>query len=308
MKTIEEKGTGMKRLGVWCLVILGMMFFIPALTVYCGGFYDASLLQRVQSMGTLTDSEDSKEDEEELISALAKVISPDENIEVIKAHAVMLRTYRLRRKLGIVKEGALTYMTKEDMQNLWQKDYEKNYKIFEEAVSSTAGEVIYYKDELIEPIYHKESAGMTRDALALYKVDIPYLEPVVSEKDQIEETITLAKEEVALTLQKAYPNLAIHPSILEQQIQIIDKDKSQYIKSLQIGNTIMDGERFKNLFQLPSACFTIGHDKENIIFRVRGVGHGIGLSQHGASAMAKAGSNYKEILQYYYTGVEIKNF
>jgi stage II sporulation protein D len=38
----------------------------------------------------------------------------------------------------------------------------------------------------------------------------------------------------------------------------------------------------------------------------KGFGHGLGLSQYGAKAMADSGFNYEEILKYYYTGVEIK--
>ena len=38
-----------------------------------------------------------------------------------------------------------------------------------------------------------------------------------------------------------------------------------------------------------------------------GYGHGVGMSQWGANAMAKNGSNYEEILKHYYTGVEITN-
>ena len=38
----------------------------------------------------------------------------------------------------------------------------------------------------------------------------------------------------------------------------------------------------------------------------RGFGHGLGLSQYGARGMADAGYNYIEIIQYYYTGVEVK--
>ncbi|MEG2144786.1 MAG: SpoIID/LytB domain protein, partial [Oscillospiraceae bacterium] len=41
-------------------------------------------------------------------------------------------------------------------------------------------------------------------------------------------------------------------------------------------------------------------------FDVYGYGHGVGLSQHGANIMAQEGYSYKEILQHYYTGIEIK--
>ena len=38
----------------------------------------------------------------------------------------------------------------------------------------------------------------------------------------------------------------------------------------------------------------------------RGWGHGVGMSQWGAKAMAENGYNYKEILLHYYNNVEIK--
>lgn len=37
-----------------------------------------------------------------------------------------------------------------------------------------------------------------------------------------------------------------------------------------------------------------------------GFGHGVGMSQSGAKGMAKAGYNYKQILQHYYTGVTVE--
>ena len=37
----------------------------------------------------------------------------------------------------------------------------------------------------------------------------------------------------------------------------------------------------------------------------KGYGHGVGMSQYGALAMAKKGYNYEKILKYYYQGVEI---
>jgi stage II sporulation protein D len=37
-----------------------------------------------------------------------------------------------------------------------------------------------------------------------------------------------------------------------------------------------------------------------------GYGHGVGMSQYGANAMARKGLNYVDILKHYYTGVEIQ--
>jgi SpoIID/LytB domain protein len=49
-------------------------------------------------------------------------------------------------------------------------------------------------------------------------------------------------------------------------------------------------------------------DHTNGVIKVdgRGYGHGVGLSQHGAQGRAKAGHNYKQILEFYYHGTTVK--
>ena len=42
-----------------------------------------------------------------------------------------------------------------------------------------------------------------------------------------------------------------------------------------------------------------------MVFLVKGFGHGVGMSQVGADTLAKQGASYKDIIQHYYTGVEI---
>ena len=56
---------------------------------------------------------------------------------------------------------------------------------------------------------------------------------------------------------------------------------------------------------LKSANFTVSFQDEQIVFKVQGYGHGVGMSQTGADALAKQGYSYQDILKHYYTGVEI---
>ncbi|SVC71912.1 uncharacterized protein METZ01_LOCUS324766, partial [marine metagenome] len=42
-----------------------------------------------------------------------------------------------------------------------------------------------------------------------------------------------------------------------------------------------------------------------VVFYGQGSGHGVGLSQYGAKAMALGGATYRQILHRYYTGVSI---
>ena len=44
---------------------------------------------------------------------------------------------------------------------------------------------------------------------------------------------------------------------------------------------------------------------EEVRFQVTGYGHGVGMSQYGANAMAGEGKSFQEILEWYYTGAEV---
>lgn len=70
-----------------------------------------------------------------------------------------------------------------------------------------------------------------------------------------------------------------------------------------------DGSTSKGMSMLPSSFFYIDKASElpdTITVIGGGYGHGVGMSQYGANGMANKGSDYKEILQYYYPGTTIK--
>ncbi len=69
---------------------------------------------------------------------------------------------------------------------------------------------------------------------------------------------------------------------------------------------LMDGSRTENLQLLPSAYFYIKKNRKKqedsaVFICGGGYGHGIGMSQNGAAAMAREGAGYEEILKYYYS-------
>lgn len=59
------------------------------------------------------------------------------------------------------------------------------------------------------------------------------------------------------------------------------------------------------LIGLRSTNFNFTIEDDNIQFSVIGYGHGVGMSQTGADALAKQGKNYEEIIKHFYIGVEI---
>ena len=69
---------------------------------------------------------------------------------------------------------------------------------------------------------------------------------------------------------------------------------------------IISGIDFRKILNLNSANFTISFKNNDIVFLCKGYGHGVGMSQWGANAMAKSGSKYEDILKHYYSGVDIE--
>ena len=77
------------------------------------------------------------------------------------------------------------------------------------------------------------------------------------------------------------------------------------VKTLTVGGAAVPGSALRAMFGLRSASFTAAAEGEEIVFRVTGYGHGVGMSQYGANVLAERGMRYDEILAAYYTGATL---
>ena len=66
--------------------------------------------------------------------------------------------------------------------------------------------------------------------------------------------------------------------------------------------------------KITKTSVTVGNSSDNaftpvsgdVVFYGKGMGHGVGMSQYGAKALAEKGFNYVDILKHYYTGIDVK--
>ena len=103
-----------------------------------------------------------------------------------------------------------------------------------------------------------------------------------------------------------------------QDIVIRERGKSRRVIELEIVGTesqvVVKGLKVRWVLGLRDTLFT--RDKEydsagrpsHYVFAGRGWGHGVGLCQVGASRMAQAGADYKEILKKYYQGIKVGRY
>lgn len=242
-------------------------------------------------------------------------------IEALKAQAIVARTYTAYKMYkGSKHENAdicddskccQAWISKENRLARWNEaEKENNWNKIETAVKETSGKIITYNGEPINAFFHSNSGGTTEKVSNVWGgTDYPYLQSVATSGEdvytQYSSNITLTKQEFQEKLQAAHPEIIIDWNE-ENPIQITEYTESGRVKTLKVGNINISGVEARTIFGLKSAKFSI-EVGENISFNVVGYGHGVGLSQTGADAMAKTGATAEQIINHYYTDVKIEN-
>lgn len=227
-------------------------------------------------------------------------------VEALKAQSVIARTYALKRlESGLTltdSSNTQGYKDEQQLRKLWGNDYDTYYQKIKSAVEATDSLVVKYQGNLIDAVYHSTSNGKTESSVEVWGNSVPYLVSVDSSWDKHASTYTRT---VTQELSTVLDILGINPTEY-MDIEILTRNESGRISSIKVGNNSYSGVEFRNLLGLRSTDFDIVNDQGNLIITTRGYGHGVGMSQYGASGMAKNGYNYKEILNHYYPGTYIE--
>ena len=248
--------------------------------------------------------------EEYLIGVTAVQIPADYGPEALKAQAIIARTYLCRQMEGkaSIPESALDldYLEQGQMEALWGKEAcLENYKKFRDAVRETSGQVIRCDGEYINPLFHRLSAGKTRQGDSLH----PYLAPVESpgdvEGDGYLGVTILTREEMAARLNSMADPPDVKAEDVLESIQIIKKDGAGYVESVQVGAKSYGGEELQYALGLPSPAYSFEAYESDVRCLSKGIGHGYGFDQYGACRMAKEGKTAEEILKFYYKNIVV---
>lgn len=233
--------------------------------------------------------------------------------EALKAQAVAARTYAMKQIQNSkdrnydVTDNTLSQVYQDDnkLKEKWKDKYEEYIKKVKECVSETEGEYITYNNEIIYAFFFSTSNGYTEDNKNVFGQDLPYLKVVDSSFDSSETSSFESTKE--FEIRDFYNKLGIQYSD-NLNISDVVKTESGRIYSLKINNIELKGRTFQTKLSLRSNDFEITQNSNKIIIKTKGFGHGVGMSQYGANALAKQNKNYEEILKYYYKGTEIEKF
>lgn len=256
-----------------------------------------------------------------LCNVVSAEMPADYEIQALQAQAIVARTYTIYKILNKKHENAdicdsstccQAWISKEDRLARWEEQKrEANWQKISEAVNNTAGKIITYNNQPINAFFHSNSGGITEIPVNVWGgTGYPYLQSVETSGEdgykQYQSEVEFTQEELINKLKTKYSDISIDFSNNED-IKIIDYTESTRVKTVKFGNHQLSGVETRTILGLKSTNFEITKNGDKIKFSVKGYGHGVGMSQTGADAMAKQGNNAEEIIKHFYTGVEIKD-
>lgn len=245
--------------------------------------------------------------------------------EALKAQAVAAHTIALRRYFEEMKHpnpslGGATlstdpasfqaYASVEELKETYQDGFDEAWHKISAAVDEVFDTVITYEEEPILAAYHSLSGGTTEAAVSVWGTDLPYLQAADSVSDESQPNylseVRVSVEEAREILQKSFPDAELS-SEPEEWIQIQTRTASGMVESVTVGGKETTGLPLRSLFGLKSANFEVKQEDSELVFTVKGYGHGVGMSQYGANALAQQGKSYDEILTHYYAKVALSD-
>ena len=239
-----------------------------------------------------------------LASVIGSEIDPEWPLAALKAQAVVARTYALRNLNSHASQG---YHLSNTIYSQVYKGYHVTTDKIYQAVKSTAGQVLTYDGKLISAVYHSNAGGKTAQGAVIWGGDTPYLQSVNSndhyapnykwqKKYSITEIIEILNAKgISLTTINRIGFQGLGPSGRSEKI-VIDGNGQE---------VSVDSSDFRFWLNLRSTKFSIEKYDNGYLFKGKGWGHGVGMSQWGAYQMAKEGSAYQEILYHYYQNTKL---
>ena len=259
--------------------------------------------------------------DEYLYGVVSSEMPANYEAEALKAQAIVARTYTIYQIMNnsgkhpgadICDNSSCcqAWISKDERLSKWApEEAESNWNKIVDAVNSTSGKIITYQNKPINAFFHSNSGGKTESSLNIWGgIDYPYLKSVETAGEegytQYSSEAKFTKEELLNKLKEKYEDCEIDYS-QENCIQILEYTTSGRVKTIKFGNKEIAGTEARTILGLRSTNFTFTISGDEIIFSVIGYGHGVGMSQTGADALAKSGSNCEEIIKHFYTDVEI---
>jgi stage II sporulation protein D len=220
-------------------------------------------------------------------------------LEALKAQAVAARTYALQKKLEAY--GSPFHMGSSVLHQVYGGLNREDART-RAAVEVTRGEVLTYELAPIEAYFHASCGGRTETGHAALQRELPYLQAVDCPCDRLPASrwsATVSDSELHAALGQSTEGFRVSSRTATRRVNRITTSSGISLD----GATL---RRKLGYTKLKSLEFNLERTAGGWHFTGRGYGHGAGLCQWGAKALADDGLSYRDILLHYYPGTELQ--
>ncbi len=280
---------------------------------------ESANLQRIAYLETETNMVKECGLEEYLVGVLAAEMPANYQIEALKAQAVAARSFivsRLSEKNPDHPDAVVcddpnhckAHLDETAAKHKWQKkDAQMYWSKLADAVKATEGEYMVCEERVVEAFFFARSNGRTENSEDVWSEERPYLKSVESTEDmthpEFESSAVFEIKEARRRLKALNSDMAAGDRALK--LGAVTYTAGGSVATIVLDDISFRGKDIRSAFELKSASFSVTANSEKVYFKVRGYGHGVGMSQYGANCMAENGKNYTEILSHYYTNIQI---
>jgi stage II sporulation protein D len=262
--------------------------------------------------------------DEYLVGVVAAEMPASFAPEALKAQAVVARTYAVSRLAAFGGQGCSrhpgadicddfahcqAWEPEEKSLAKWPAGEAQGYlQRIRRAVQETSGQIIVAGGQPIDAVFHAHCGGHTENSEDVWTSASSYLRgvpcPYCEGSRWWETTQEFSGAQFAgalLPYVSALPVSAAGRPLLDGVL----RTATGRVRTLRVGGEQLRGRDLRAALELPSTKFSWRISGDSVIFTTRGFGHGVGLCQYGADGQARAGKSYREIINFYYRGVEI---
>ena len=252
--------------------------------------------------------------EEYLQGVIAAEMDTDWPKEALGAQAIVARTFTLKKieEGGAEKRGTDASTSHEEFQAY---DAEKINDAVRQAVKETRGEVIRYQQKNINAWFHADAGGRTaatpEEGGLEAKEETPYIKSVddpgfeITTPENKSWTVQFPLEEIRRVVQEA---VGMDPGNFTSA-EIVEKGPSGRALKIKIGDAEVSGASLRLGLGAEKMRSTLIEELKveggSLVIKGKGFGHGVGMSQWGARAMAENGKSAEEIVKYFFKNIEI---
>jgi stage II sporulation protein D len=232
-----------------------------------------------------------------------------DSAESMKALAIVVRSFALHEKHGHA-DYDLCDSTHCQLLH-WGSNGERGAQAHA-ATLATSGETLWFHGQRALAYFGKDCGGRTASPEEIW----PHAKPVSYLPSQPDRFCTRdgGREWASeITRAELTSSLAAHGLAAPgwQNITIARRGESGRAVTLRLDNTEIGADKFRLAVgeslgwnRIPSTWFEVSRQGDAFAFHGRGWGHGVGLCQKGAAAMAQEGRSVGEILQQYFPGAQ----